>query len=129
VPTEQQRTNAEIGHNDSVHAVTSTPTAHRDLVPIIISFLILSGSGCAFIFLYWMPLSYWVGFVRCIGFVVIMGGVHFVGFRLWKRQLDIRRDATTSQVPSAVWSREVPHGLFWLIILLLLFPLLWALIL
>jgi hypothetical protein len=53
---------------------------------MIVSFLVICILGCAFIFTCWMRFNPTVGVIRCVGFVVIMGGVHFVGYRAWKRQ-------------------------------------------
>jgi hypothetical protein len=62
-------------------------------------------------------------------FVAIMRGVHFVGFGLWKRQLEA--DEKRAKVPSigGVGSNGVPHGLCWLIVLRQVFLLLWSLML
>lgn len=57
----------------------------RPIVALIVSFLVICVLGCAFIFTYWMRFNPSLGLVRCGVFVVIMGGVHLVGYRLWKR--------------------------------------------
>jgi zona occludens toxin (predicted ATPase) len=56
-----------------------------------------------------------------------MGGVHFVGFRLWRRQKEGNQKG--ERAASSIWTREVPRGLFWLVLLFVLFLLLWSLIL
>lgn len=58
----------------------------RDLLAIIVSFVVISLLGCAYIFTSWQDVNQSVGLVRCVGFVAIMAGVHFVGFRVWRRQ-------------------------------------------
>jgi hypothetical protein len=72
-----------------------------------------------------------IGLVRCIGFIAIMGGVHFVGYRLWDRQ---RKAVQTGNLvgtrdDTGFWSQKVPHGLFWLVLFFLGFLLLWSLML
>ena len=99
------------------------------LVPITLSFALLSVIGCASIFTYWMTVSPWTGLIRCIGFVAIMGGVHFVGFRLWRRQLETNENRGQDQEIDSVRSNNVPHGLLWLIVAFMLFLLLWSLVL
>ena len=100
--------------------------ATRDVLLMCASLTVLSVLGCAFIFSYWsLADAITVGIVRCVGFVAIMAGIHFVGYRLWKRQLEnsVTR-ASAPQEPTNLWSQNVPHGLFWVVvitILLLLF--------
>ena len=53
---------------------------------LTISFLVISVAGCAFIYPRWIELGRWLGIVPCLVFVIIMGGVHCVGYRLLKRQ-------------------------------------------
>lgn len=62
------------------HAETETKRT------LVISFLVVGVFGCDFIFSSWSNISPWAGFIRCLVFVVIIGGVHFVGFRMWMRQ-------------------------------------------
>ena len=99
------------------------------LLVMCASFLVLSGLGCAFIFGYWSRAgAAGVGIVRSVGFVAILAGIHFVGYRMWKRQQTASptklRDSDT---PASVWSRNVPHGLFWLVVFALFLLLLLAL--
>ena len=113
------------------HSSTPAPRMARDLLAMGASFLVICVLGCAFIFRFWMNLDLRVGLVRCIGFVVIMGGVHFVWYRMWTRQ----RQAVQEQNPvvarggKGIWSRKVPYGLFWLLLLFLGLLLLWSVML
>ena len=101
----------------------------RDVLAFCASFAILSVLGCAFIFGYWWVADATaVGIVRCVGFAAIMAGLHFVGYRLWKRQEP--RSATKtgdSLEPTNIWSQNVPRGLFWGVVFTILLLLLLAL--
>lgn len=118
----------------SPRSPTMAPKPSRGLLPLMVSFLVISALGCAYIYTFWMNLSLWTGLMRCVGFVATMGGIHYVGYRRWKRQQEAQ-DAKTSgnasqaRGDSSIWSREVPRALFWSVTLFVLFLLLWSLML
>jgi len=127
VPINQEFDDSHVNPCRSPHSFTPARKSSRGMFALVVSFLVISITGCTFIFTYWKNLSPLVGIIRCLGFVAIMGGVHFVGFRLWQRQNEPNRkdkDANTS-----TWTREVPGGLFWLVVFVVLFLLLWSLML
>jgi hypothetical protein len=70
---------------------------------LIVSFLVICVLGCAFIFTYWMTSNPSVGLVRCVAFVVIMGGVHFVGYRIWKRQQATMPEQAEVRAYASIW--------------------------
>jgi hypothetical protein len=95
---------------------------------IIVSCIVISTAGHVFIFTYWQQRNFWIGVVRSFGFGLIMVGVHFVGYRLWKRQQETRHKPSTVQPERSLSSKHVSHGFFWLFVsLLILFLLLLAL--
>ena len=101
---------------------------------ILISFSVISVLGCAFIYTNWMQFSRLLGIVRCIGFVAIMGGVHYVGYRLWQRQhsknsTDAETTSTESQDNVSSKSRVVHYASLYLLGFILLFFLLLLLLL
>lgn len=113
---------------------SSDPAQRRDrsIFAMTISFLVISMLGCSFIFTFWMAhhaLS--IGLERCVGFIAIIGGVHFVGYRLWDRQRKAvqERKQVATRDDTGFLSQSVPHGLFWLVLVFLGFLLLWSLML
>lgn len=50
------------------------------------SFVVTSLLGVLFIFGYWRNTDLSIACERCVGFFAIMAGIHFVGYRAWKRQ-------------------------------------------
>jgi hypothetical protein len=56
---------------------------------IVLSFLIVSTLGCLFLLGFWSARRRIdIGLIRSVGFVVITAGVHFVGYRIYRRQGD-----------------------------------------
>lgn len=103
----------------------------RCLMALIISHGIISVLGCSFIYTFWADVDVLTGIIRSGGFVAIMGGVHFLGYRLWKRQqpatiADTKEIAPEDRRDGSIWSREVPRVWLWLLALLSL--LLWSMI-
>ena len=100
----------------------------RDLLVMCILFVVLSVLGCTFIFSYWrLAAAPAVGIIRCVGFTAIMAGIHFVGFRLWKRQeASSATKAGGSHEATNIWSQNVPRGLFWVVVFTVLLLLLYA---
>lgn len=109
------------------HSFSRPRKAGGDVFALVVSFVVDSMLGCAFIFTFWKNLDPVVGLVRCVGFVAIMGGVHFVGFRLWRRQNEPNRKADDAD--TSIWTREVPGGLFWLVSFFVAFLLFLSLVL
>jgi hypothetical protein len=58
---------------------------------LLISFGAVSLMGVLFIYYDWRNVSQFMAIERSAGFVVIMAGVHFIGYRLWQRQSGIAR--------------------------------------
>lgn len=56
------------------------------LAPLVLaaSFWIISILGCMPLFLGWRGESPSLAVVRCVGFVVLILGVHWIGYRLWR---------------------------------------------
>jgi len=73
----------------SPEPVSEPPPRFARVVAILIgSWLIISTIGAAAIFVHWYPIDRSIAVARSLGFVAIMAGVHFVGFRVWWRQFD-----------------------------------------
>jgi hypothetical protein len=111
--------------------LTSPPVPKRDrgLLAMIGSFLLISVAGCIHIWVYWMSRSRLTGLIQCVAFVAIMGGVHFIGIRLWRRQqeanaLKREEDTIEAQTDRRAGPRELPYGTLWALLLLLLLLLL-----
>jgi hypothetical protein len=69
------------------HAVARVGRSER--WGILLSFLIISALGCLFLLGFWSAQRRIdIGLVRSVGFVIIMAGVHFVGYRIYQRQRD-----------------------------------------
>ena len=101
----------------------------RDILAICVLFTIVTVVGCAFIFSYWWLVGATAhGIVRSLGFAVMMAGLHFVGYRFWKRQQFLSA-AKDGDLPDAanIWTQEVPRGLFWVVVFTLFLFLLFAL--
>jgi hypothetical protein len=76
----------------------------RPIMALIVSYLLVGVLGCAFLLAYWTHLgSAWLGVVRSVAFVVIMGGVHFVGYRLWKRQGAATIEQAEAPPSTSIW--------------------------
>ena len=107
-------------------------TSTRALTALSISYVLISVLGCSFIYTFWMNDDVLTGVIRCGGFVAIMGGVHFLGYRSWKRQEQAAITGTKETAPEdrrdgSIWSREVPRVWLWLLALFLL--LMWSMML
>jgi lipid-A-disaccharide synthase-like uncharacterized protein len=75
----------------------------RPIIAMIASFFVISLLGSAFIFAYWLHRDSTVGVVRSVGFVAIMGGVHCVGYRLWKRQQAAIPEQAEGHACASIW--------------------------
>lgn len=51
-----------------------------------VSFCMISILGATAIYFGWKSIALSTAIERCVGFIVIMAGVHFLGYRLWLRQ-------------------------------------------
>ena len=60
---------------------TASRTSPLALTALGISYFLISVLGCSFIYTFWMNDDVLTGVIRCGGFVAIMGGVHFLGYR------------------------------------------------
>jgi uncharacterized membrane protein YidH (DUF202 family) len=108
--TDHRCDDTQVNPYQSPQSDTPARKSARDLMAILVSFLVISVLGCAFIFAYWMNFSQFVGVVRCVGFVAIMGGMHFIGFRLWRRQQGAE-EAKTPSPHKSIWVRTA-RGVF-----------------
>lgn len=129
---ENQDDRCSVNPYKSPDAPTASRTPPNALTALIISHVLISVLGCGFIYTFWMNVDVWTGVIRCVGFVAIMGGVHFLGYRLWKRQKQAaiagaKETASEDRRDGSIWLREVPRVWLWLLALLLL--LLWLMML
>lgn len=91
----------------------------RDAFAICISYVVVAGLGCTFLFNFWFSEAPTVAILRTVGFAVIMAGIHFVGYRLWIRQQTSRAMSDSPAQPD-IGSQNVPGGLLLVILLVLL---------
>jgi hypothetical protein len=64
---------------------------------IRVSFLATSVLGAMLLYFAWKDASLPTAIARSAGFVVIMAGVHFIGYRLWARQSAITQTSQASE--------------------------------
>lgn len=126
VMAENQDDSRSVNPFKSPDPSTASRTSPLALTALGISYFLISVLGCGFIYTFWADVDVSIGIIRSGGFVAIMGGVHFLGYRLWRRQQPGAEIAPEDRRDGSIWSREVPRVWLWLLALLLL--LLWSMI-
>lgn len=94
-------------------AASRQPPYWRALVALTISFCIISVVGVWFVYGFWARRNAPVAVARGAAFVAIMAGVHFLGYRAWRRQFTLpltgeSQSATWSEIMQSSWSPPPP---------------------